>query len=155
MISGIFILLGFYYFYLARKSSTITSSARTKKIGMFLTKLTVIVPLIALAVFVILFMTILSGRLIERSSHALILLVLWLILTNCYAWILTYSGDKNFLIQTIAAAVCSLICIVLVTPLGRYDLLVYDYIGNFSFVIGFSGLLLFYLSHYFRRPAHL
>ena len=46
--------------------------------------------------FVILFMTILSGRLIERSSHALILLVLWLILTNCYAWILTYSGDKNF-----------------------------------------------------------
>ena len=155
MIPIVFILLSFYYFYLARKSHISTSSTKTQKLGVLLSKLTLIVPLVALGVFAVLFLTILSGHLAERSSHALILLVLWLMLTNCYAWMLSYFDKKKFLMHVSIIAICSLVGIILLTPLERYGLFIYDSIGNVSFIVGFLGLLLFYLGYYFKRPTHL
>lgn len=49
------------------------------------------------------FMTVLSGHLAESSSPAVILLVLWLLLTNCYAWILRMDHLYYKFLQLLSA----------------------------------------------------
>ncbi|MDE7268837.1 MAG: hypothetical protein K2N81_00005, partial [Acetatifactor sp.] len=68
----LFITLSIGFCIIDAKSKMIIPSRKTVKITNGLSKIMFVSPLLAFVVFAILFNTVLKGRLMERSSHALI-----------------------------------------------------------------------------------
>lgn len=103
-------------------------------------------PVFAFVVFAILFSTVLKGRLLERSSHALIVFMLWLYATSFYVLILKYFKNKILLGVCLIGLIGSAFCAVFVTPLDKYCALIYDPLREISFLIGGCMFVLWYFS---------
>ena len=84
------ILISVVFLFVSIKGGKTDPSQKTLKITNGISKLLLFSPLIAVAVFAILFCTVLTGRLVERSSHALLVFCLWLYGTSFYVIILGY-----------------------------------------------------------------
>jgi len=104
-----------------------------------------IAPICAAAVFAVLFSTVLTGRFDERSSHALIVLMLWLYSASFYA-------DAVFLEKRINRLCCIIFMIVtagmaiILSPLERYVTLLNGFVPVGIYGIGICMLLVYYLS---------
>ena len=83
------------------KGSQIEPAYKTKKIASVIYNVLLISPIIATITFFILFSTVLKGRLIERSSHALIVFVLWVYATAFYINILEKIANDYLTITTV------------------------------------------------------
>lgn len=99
---------------------------KTTKITSGLSKIMFVSPVFAFVVFAILFSTVLKGRLLERSSHALIVFMLWLYATSFYVLILKYFKNKILLGVCLIGLIGSAFCAVFVTPLDKYCALVFQ-----------------------------
>ena len=88
--SVISILVSVCFCIVVMKGSQIEPAYKTKKIASVIYNVLLISPIIATITFFILFSTVLKGRLIERSSHALIVFVLWVYGTAFYVNILKF-----------------------------------------------------------------
>ena len=95
--SVISILVSVCFCIVVMKGSQIEPAYKTKKIASVIYNVLLISPIIATITFFILFSTVLKGRLIERSSHALIVFVLWVYGTAFYVNILKFFKNKILL----------------------------------------------------------
>lgn len=95
--SVISILVSICFCIVVMKGSQIEPANKTKKIASVIYNVLLISPIIATITFLILFSTVLKGRLIERSSHALIVFVLWVYGTAFYINILKFFKNKILL----------------------------------------------------------
>lgn len=130
------------------KGNTLVPAQKTEKITKGMSKIIFVSPLVAAAVFAILFSTVLQGRRLERSSHALIVFMLWMYATSYYVLILKYFKNKAFLVASLIGLVGSAFCAVFLTPLDRYCTLVYELLHEISFLIGGLMLAVWYFSFF-------
>ena len=115
------ILISVGFLLVSIKGSQTEPSKKTMKITNGISKLLLFSPLIAAAVFAVLFCTVLTGRL-ERSSHALIVFCLWLYGTSFYVNILRYFKSKLLLFTSLAGMIISVAFAIILTPLdGSYS----------------------------------
>lgn len=127
------------------KSRNTIPNSKTEKITMVLNKFLLIAPLLALVVFAILFTTALTGKFYERSSHALLALMLWLFATSYYSEILRFSKDKKLLVLNGAGVAISIVLAVILSPLYRYNTMIYGSLHIFSYCAGGLMLVVYYI----------
>lgn len=144
----VLIALSIGYGIIEAKGSTLVPSQKTEKITKGMLKVIFVSPLVAAAVFAILFSTVLQGRRMERSSHALIVFMLWMYATSFYVLILKYFKNKAFLGASLIGLVGSALFAVFLTPLDRYCTLVYDLLHEISFLIGGLMFAVWYFSFF-------
>ena len=111
------ILISVVFLFVSIKGSRTEPSQKTIKITNGISKLLLLSPLIATVVFTILFCTVLKGRLVERSSHALVVFCLWLYGTSFYVSILRYFKNKLLLFTSLAGMMISIVFAIILTPL--------------------------------------
>ena len=111
------ILISVVFLFVSIKSNRTEPSRKTIKITNGICKLLLLSPLIATVVFTILFCTVLKGRLVERSSHALVVFCLWLYGTSFYVSILRYFKNKLLLFTSLAGMMISIVFAIILTPL--------------------------------------
>lgn len=140
------IVLSIAFCIIQAKSNTVIPSQKTTKITNGLSKIIFVSPLLAFVVFAILFGTVLKGRFMERSSHALIVFMLWMYATSFYVLILKYFKNKIVLGISLIGLMGTVFCAVFLTPLDKYCDLVYNSLHEFSFLIGGFMLVLWYFS---------
>lgn len=142
----VFMALSIGFFIIKAKSNKITPSVKTEKITNGLSKVMLVSPLLAFAVFAVLFSTVLKGRLAERSSHALIVFTLWIYATSFYVLILKYFKNKIFLAVSLIGLIWAVFFAVFFTPLDKYCALIYSSLHEASFAISGIMLALWYFS---------
>ena len=111
------ILISVVFLFVSIKGSRTEPSQKTIKITNGISKLLLLSPLIAIVVFAILFCYVLKGRLVERSSHALVVFCLWLYGTSFYVCILRYFKNKLLLFTSLAGMMISIVFAIILTPL--------------------------------------
>lgn len=146
LISTVFLLVSI-------KGSRIAPSQKTIKITNGISKLLLFSPLIAVAVFAILFCTVLTGRLVERSSHALIVFCLWLYGTSFYVNILKYFKSKLLLFSSLAGMIISVAFAIILTPLDGTFSLMFETFHELTYLFGGIMLALWFFALLkFRTP---
>lgn len=111
------ILISVVFLFVSIKGGKTDPSQKTLKITNGISKLLLFSPLIAVAVFAILFCTVLTGRLVERSSHALLVFCLWLYGTSFYVIILRYFKNRLLLFTSLTGMMVSVAFAIILTPL--------------------------------------
>ena len=97
MFSVISILVSICFCIVVMKGNKMEPVYKTKKIANAINNVLLVSPIIATITFFILFSMVLKGRMIERSSHALIVFVLWVYGTAFYINILKFFKNKILL----------------------------------------------------------
>ena len=119
-------------------------SVKTRKVTEGIRKVLLVAPVIVAAIFAVLFCTVLKGRLVERTSHALIVLCLWLYGTAFYVNVLKFFKNKGILVLSILWMVVSVAFAIFLTPLDRYCAAMFSSIHEFTYVLGGVMIVLWY-----------
>ena len=127
------------------KGSQIEPAYKTKKIASVIYNVLLISPIIATITFFILFSTVLKRRLIERSSHALIVFVLWVYGTAFYVNILKFFKNKILLFTCLIGMITSIVSAIILTPLDRYCILMFNSIHQITYLLGGFMIILWYV----------
>ena len=141
------IIVGIFLFCIKQKVKNIAVDERTKKITTLLNKFLLVVPFIGIVLFTILLTTVLRGRFLERSSHALIVLALWMLVTSFYVDMLKYRKDKVIRMFLVIGCVISVALVIILTPLDRYNTMLYSQVHEYSYILGAFLLASFYVSN--------
>lgn len=152
MLCVIFIVvLSIFFLWIAGRTRGLTPQARTLKITKPLSRLLPVLPLVAAAVFAVLFATVLLGRLAERSAHALLVLALWLYGARFYQYLISYYKNRVIGIASAVGMAFSVGLAMLLTPLSRYADLIYSSLGWYAILLGGGALLVFYAAALLER----
>lgn len=119
-------------------------SERTRRFSWGMNRLLLLVPLLAIAVFAVLFLFVLKGRLYERISHAALVLALWLYAARFYWMLISYFKHRRILIMAVLGMIASIAAAIVLTPLDRYVSLIHSFMGAASFLPGSILLAIFY-----------
>ena len=130
----------------SKNGSQTEPSQKTIKLTYGISKLLLFSPLIAAAVFSILFCTVLKGRLVERSSHALVVFCLWLYGTSFYVIILRYFKNKLLLFTSLAGMMISIALAIILTPLDGAFSLMFGTFHELTYLFGGIMITLWILS---------
>ncbi|BCK00513.1 hypothetical protein [Anaerocolumna chitinilytica] len=155
MLAILIFIIGICFLYIKHKAKTMDIDDRTKKVTVLLSRLLMIAPLIGVVIFTILLTTLLHGRFLERSTHALILFVLWMFVTSFYVEILKHKKNKFIMLCSMAASIVSIAVVVMLTPLERYNTLLYRYFHGYIAILGFGMLALFYIGHLTMKEINI
>ncbi|MGE7693902.1 hypothetical protein ACQKNC_07255 [Lysinibacillus sp. NPDC094177] len=149
------IIIACLFLYLQRASFSLVADSKRQLTIKRMELLIVIAPFVSLVVFTILFLTVLTGQLADRISHALIVFSLWIFFTYFIKTLFGYWKNKNILLVTFVAVPLTLYFILQLTPLDNYTKLVFLKIGNFSFIIGLVLIVLFYSNYLYKRKLEV
>ncbi len=130
------ILISIGFLLVSIKGSRTEPSQKTIKITNGISKLLLFSPLIAAVVFTILFCTVLTGRLVERSSHAMIVFCLWLYGTSFYVNILRYFKSKLLLFTSLAGTMVSVAFAIILTPIDGAFSLMFETFHELTYLFG-------------------
>lgn len=144
-------ILVVYYIFFSMGNHTKGLEPLKTQITNPLCKLIMIAPIIGIVIFSILFNTVLTGRFLERGSHALLIFTLWMYGTYFYTYILNYRTNKKCLMWSIFGMLLSVSLAILLTPLNRYCMLIYSSIDKYSWILGILLLLMFYYSIFIQK----
>jgi len=145
------------FVYENRRRGTYSVSPRAERFSKGLDRLLLFVPVLAAAIFAVLFRFVLKGRFYERLSHAALVLALWLFAARFYWFLISFSGhwkkthgsifctDFSLCLAGMLGAVCSAIYL---TPLDRYVNTVHSVLGPASLLAGACLLAVFYAAAY-------
>ena len=149
------ILISVVFLFVSIKGSRTEPSQKTIKITNGICKLLLFSPLIATVVFTILFCTVLKGRLVERSSHALVVFCLWLYVTSFYVIILIYFKNKLLLFTSLAGMMISIAFAIILTPLDGAFSLMFGTFHELTYLFGgiMITLWIFTVLKYWRTNA--
>ena len=145
IVSVISILVSICFCIVVRKGSQIPPAHKTEKIANAINNVLLISPIIATITFLVLFSTVLKGQLMERSSHALIVFVLWVYGTSFYVNILKYFKNKIILFICLTGMVTSIVTAIILTPLERYCTLMFSSIHQTTYLLGGFMIILWYV----------
>ena len=139
------------------RTRTCCTSGRMARFSKGLNRLLLFVPVLAAAVFAVLFLFVLKGRIYERICHSTLVLALWLYAARFYWILLSFSGHWR---KTRGSILCTdfSLCLagmlgaafsaVFLTPLDRYSATVHSILGPASVLAGAGMLVLFYAAAY-------
>ena len=144
------ILLAVLFAAVSRQANGLDISDRTERLSKGLDRLLLVVPCFALAVFAVLFLFVLKGRLYERISHAMLVLALWLYAARFYWMGISYFKHKRILAMSIFDMIFSAAGAIILTPLDRYVSLVHSFLGPASVLAGGILLIVFYAAAVLR-----
>ena len=130
------ILISVVFLFVSIKGGKTDPSQKTLKITNGISKLLLFSPLIAVAVFAILFCTVLTGRLVERSSHALLVFCLWLYGTSFYVIILRYFKNRLLLFTSLTGMMVSVAFAIILTPLDGAFSHMFASFHEFTYLFG-------------------
>lgn len=145
IVSVISILVSICFCIVVRKGNQTPPAHKTEKIANAINNVLLISPIIATITFLVLFSTVLKGRLMERSSHALIVFVLWVYGTSFYVNILKYFKNKIILFICLTGMVTSIVTAIILTPLERYCTLMFSSIHQITYLLGGFMIILWYV----------
>ena len=145
MFSVISILISICFCIVVMKGNQMEPAYKTKKIASAINNVLLISPIIATITFFILFSIVLKGRMIERSSHALIVLVLWVYGTAFYVNILKFFKSKILLFTCLIGMIASVVSAIILTPLDRYCILMFNSIHQITYLLGGFMIILWYV----------
>lgn len=145
--SVISILVSVCFCIVVMKGSQIEPAYKTKKIASVIYNVLLISPIIATITFFILFSMVLKGRMIERSSHALIVFVLWVYGTAFYVNILKFFKNKILLFTCLIGMITSIVSAITLTPLDRYCTLMFSSIHQMAYLLGGFMIILWYITN--------
>ena len=103
-----------------------------------------VAPVIAAAVFTVLFSFIMKGRLEERILHSSTTFLLWMFATMFYIMVITSFKNKTKVLLSSLGMLVFIVLAVICTPLDRYVRLVFSrtYIG--AYVIAGIMVIVFF-----------
>lgn len=145
------IAICFYHLYLSKIVSSHHRNKNTEKISFLLNRFILIAPIFGLIIFSVLLNTVLKGQFVERSSHALVLFFLWLLVTRIYIFLMSVKLQKNTLFRLIATGVLILSLIIFLTPLDRYISTLFSKFGNWTYLLGVFECSVFYIGYSFKK----
>jgi len=145
------IMIACLFLYLQRASFSLVADSKLRLPIKRMDMLIVFAPFISLVVFSILFLTVLTGQLADRISHALIVFSLWIFFTYFIKTLFGYWKNKNILLVSLVGIPLTLYFIFQLTPLDNFTKLVFLKIGNFSFIVGLILIILFYSNYLHKR----
>ena len=128
---------------------------RVKRVATGMNLLLLFLPVLAAAVFAVLFLFLLKGRFYERLCHATLVLALWLYAARYWWFLIAYY--KYMSVKAARGAI--LIIVVLaaaaigMTPLDKYST-VHSALGAASILPGIILLLFFYVAAFFTTCAN-
>lgn len=143
--SVISILVSICFCIVVMKGSQIEQAHKTRKITNAINTVLMVSPIIAIITFFILFSTVLKGRLIERSSHALIVFALWVYGTAFYVNLLKFFKNKMLLCACLIGMIASIVSAIVLTPLDRYCTLMFNSIHQITYFLGGFMIILWYV----------
>lgn len=156
MTESLFCLLAFLigcFAFETWRSGSYSVSGRMARFSKGLNRLLLFIPVLAAAVFAVLFVFVLKGRFYERLSHAALVLALWLYAARFYWFLISFSGHwkktrGSFLCMDfflcLAGMLGAAFSAVFLTPLDRYGATVHSFLGPASLLAGAGMLVLFY-----------
>ena len=118
---------------------------KTQTITNAINNILLLSPIIAIITFFILFSTVLKGRMIERSSHALIVFALWVYGTSFYVNILKFFKSKILLFTCLIGMIASVVSAIILTPLDRYCTLMFSSLHQIAYLLGGFMIILWYV----------
>jgi len=145
-------VIGFFVFE-TRRTGTYSVSERVARFSKGLNRLLLFIPVLAAAVFAVLFLFVLKGRFYERLSHAMLVLALWLYAARFYWILISFSGQwrktrGRFFCTDFSLCLAGMLgaafSAVFLTPLDRYAATVHSILGPASILAGAGMLVLFY-----------
>lgn len=145
MFSVISILVSICFCIVVMKGNQMEPAYKTKKIASAINNVLLVSPIIATITFFILFSIVLKGRMIERSSHALIVFVLWVYGTAFYVNILKFFKSKILLFTCLIGMIASVVSAIFLTPLDRYCILMFNSIYQITYLLGGFMIILWYV----------
>ncbi len=145
--SVISILVSICFCIVVMKGNQIEPAYKTQKITNAINNILLVSPIIATITFFVLFSTVLKGRLIERSSHALIVFVLWVYGTAFYVNILKFFKNKILLFTCFIGMISSIASAIILTPLDRYCTLMFNSIHRITYLLGGFMIILWYVTN--------
>lgn len=137
-------LLALYFIVISWKLKSCFPEERTIKITKYVSKIIKLSPIIGSVIFTILFTFVLKGRIIERSTHALVIFAIWLYATQFYQYILAFFKKRVILICSIIGMIYSILLAIILTPLEQYISLVYSHMSYYSIFLGCGLLIILY-----------
>ena len=140
------ILISVVFLFVSIKGDKTEPSQKTIKVTNGISKLLLFSPLIAATVFAILFCTVLKGRLVERSSHALLVFCLWLYGTSFYVNILRYFKNRLLLFVNLAGMMVSVAFAIILTPLDGAFSLMFALFHELTYLFGGIMIVLWFLA---------
>lgn len=150
------------FVYESGRTRTYSVAERVARFSKGLDRLLLFVPVLAAAVFAVLFLFVLKGRIYERVCHAMLVLALWLYAARFYWFPISFSGCwrktcGRFLCMDfclcLAGMIGSVYSAVFLTPLDRYAATVHSVLGPASVLPGAGMLVLFYAAAYFAARS--
>ena len=139
------------------RNRTYSVSGRVARFSKGLDRLLLFVPVLAAAVFAVLFLFVLKGRFYERLCHAALVLAFWLYAARFYWFLISFSGHwrkmrGNFLCpdftDCLAGMLGAVFSAILLTPLDRYVKVFHSVFGRASILAGAGMLAVFYVVAY-------
>ena len=127
-----------------RNKSSIPVDDKTVRLYCYFKRFFIIAPIIAIIIFAILFLTVLTGRFNERCSHALIVLMLWLYATSFYADVVFFWKNKLNRFFCVIGMVTAVGTAIFLTPLDSYVTVFNDLIPIGAYILGTVMLIFFY-----------
>ncbi|GAB0168212.1 hypothetical protein LSPCS325_16490 [Lysinibacillus sp. CTST325] len=149
------IMIACLFLYLQRASFSLVADSKLRLPIKRMDKLIVFAPFVTVVVFSILFLTVLKGQLADRISHALIVFSLWIFFTYFIKTLFGYWKNKNILLGSFVGIPLTLYFIFQLTPLNNYTKIVFQKIGNVSFIVGLVLIVLFYSNYLHKRKLEL
>ena len=146
----------------SRRTRTYSVSERVARFSKGLDRLLRFIPVLAAAVFAVLFLFVLKGRFYERVSHAALVLVLWLYAARFYWILISFTGHwkkmhGSFLCMDFGLCLAGMLgaafSAIFLIPLDRYSATVHSFLGPASLLAGACMLVLFYAAAYFADRA--
>ena len=137
-------------------------SRRMVRFSKGMDRLLLSVPVLAAAVFAVLFCFVLKGRFYERLCHAVLVLALWLCAARFYWFLISYSGywkKKHGSIFCRESCDCLFVMTgaafsaILLTPLDQYIAVVHSFLGPASILPGAGLLAVFYAASHLAARA--
>lgn len=149
----LFLIIGtcLYQLYLSKTILHNYKNKKMKKLSLSLNKFFLFAPIIALLIFSVLFSTVLKGKMIERSSHALILFFLWLLLTRTYLLLISLKPRKYVTLGLIVTGILFLGLIILLTPLDRYIIYLFSPFKYWTYMLALFECFIFYVNYSFKN----
>ena len=128
----------------SRQASMLDVSRRMERFSRGFALLLRFLPLLALAVFTVLFLFVLKGRFYERLSHAVLVFALWLYAARFYWMLISFFKHRRVLVLAIPGMAGSAAAAIVLTPLDRYVDLLHSFTGAGSILIGCGMLAIYY-----------
>ena len=143
------LIVGLFVFE-CRRTRSYSIPERVFRFSKGIDRLLLFVPVLAAAVFAVLFLFVLKGRFYERLCHAMLVLAFWLYAARFYWFLISFFKNRLILVISIAAMIASAAAAILLTPLDRYAATIHSVLGRASIIVGAGMLAIFYIAALLR-----